>query len=255
MSRRVVVGLVVISLVVVVAQATDFFTVRTSDRMLQKFNTTTLQFSDVGPLGVGFDFGDLAWDNLNQTMYMVQGFAGSGLYTVNTTTGAATLVGSHGFNNMFGLTYDPTTDTLYGSQSTTGTGFYNINKSTGGATFIGNPGIGLDALLYDPHRDQVAGLYAGPGSLWSINRTTGQATQLGGGGFVNNCGMAYDPATDKYWVIDWSGSVYTFDPANGYARTTIASGLGAHDGLVSTLVPEPTALLLALGGLALLRRR
>ncbi len=256
MKYQALIGWAVVSLAVAATQATTFYTVRTSDRMLQRFDSQTLQFTNVATLGVPFDFGDLAWDNQNQTMYMVQGFAGTNLYTVNTATGAATLVGSHGYNNMFGLTYDPTTDRLFGSQSTTGMGFYELNKTTGAATYIGNPGTWLDALMYDPHRDQVVGVYAGPGSLWSVNRTTGQGTELtAGSGFINNCGMAYDPATDKYWTIDWSGVIYTYDPANNYARATILSGLGGHDGFVSTVVPEPTSMiLLALAGL-LVRRR
>jgi len=54
-------------------------------------------------------------------------------------------------------------------------------------------------------------------------------------GFINNCGLGYDPTLDLYWAIDWSGDLYSYDPNNGYTRTLQLSGLTAHDGL--TFVP------------------
>jgi hypothetical protein len=237
-----------------VVEAGTLYTVRTSDRMLRALDTDTLQFTNIGPLGVAFDFGGLAWDSKNSKMYMVQGFAGRNLYTVDLGSGAATLVGTHGFTDMFGLAYDSSTDTLYGGRSTTGRGFYTIDRSNGTASLIGDPQIYLDGLAYDSRRDMVVGGYAGPGDLYSINRSNGSATLLFDGPFFNNCGLAYDPEKDLFWMIDWSGVLYTFDPQNNYARTQIMGGLGAHDGL--EFIPEPSALLLAaFGAAALVRRR
>lgn len=218
--------------------ADDLYTVRTSDDVLRVLDTDTLTFTDIGPLGVPFDFGDLAYDATTGTMYMVQGFAGTNLYTVDLNTGAATFVGTHGFSQMFGLAHDSLNDDMFGSLSTTGTGVYDINRNTGGATLIGNPGLNLDALTYDSTRDMLVGLWAGPGSLHDVDRATGAAPTLSsGGGFVNNCGMAYVPSDDLLYVIDWSGILYQFDPQASYARTTLLTGLGAHDGLA--LVSDP----------------
>ena len=98
------------------------------------------------------------------------------------------------------------------------------------------------------------GAHAGPGDLYDIDRSNGSATLLLDGAWFNNCGLAYDPETDLLWMIDWSGDLYTYDPSNGYARTHVMGGLGSHDGL--EFIPEPgTLLLLALGGLSMIRRR
>jgi hypothetical protein len=133
---------------------------------------------------------------------------------------------------MFGLAYDPTTDRLYSGRSTRGRGFYYLDREDGSATAVGgDPGINLDGLNYDSNRDQLVGGYAGPGDLYSIDRESGSATLLYDGDFFNNAGMAYDPDTDLHWMIDWSGNLYTFDPSKAYMRTTVMTGLGAHDGL------------------------
>lgn len=237
------------------ADAGTLYTVRTNDDVLRALDTKTLAFTDIGPLGdAPFDFGGLAWDSRAEQMYMVTGFADTNFYEVDITTGAAKLVGSHGFTDMFGLAYDPSTDSVYASRSTTGTGFYSVDRETGAATFIGDPRENLDGLAYDSVRDMIVGGLAGPGDLYDIDRGDGSATLLVDGDFFNNCGMAYDPEVDLFWMIDWSGNLYTFDPDAGYSRTLVMSGLGSHDGL--EFIPEPGALaLLALGGLALLRRR
>lgn len=235
-----------------VASADILYTVNPANDTLVRLDTNTLTLTTVGPLGVPFDFGGLAYDG--STMYMVQGFAGQGLYTVDLDTGAATLVGNHGSSDMFGLEYDPSTGKLYGSESTRNSGFYELNRQTGAATLIGDPGISLDGLSYDSRRNILVGGYAGPGDLYSIDRGNGSASLLFDGDFFNNAGMAYIPSLDAHWMVDWSGNLYSFDPNNGYARTLLANLGAAHDGLA--LVPAPGALgLLAVGGLAAARRR
>lgn len=254
--RLKLVGVILVASLFVVAtvDAGTLYTIRTGDDMLRSLDTDTLLFTDIGLIGVPFDFGGLGWDSRNDVMYMVTGFAGRNLYTVDLEDGDATLVGTHGFTDMFGLAYDPTTDTLYSSRSTTGQGFYSLDRSDGSADFIGNPGVNLDGLAYDSTRDMIVGAVAGPGDLYDIDRDDGSATLLFDGPFFNNAGLAYDPDNDLFWMIDWSGDLLTFDPSNGYARTVVMSGLGSHDGM--EWIPEPASLsLLAVGGLLVLRRK
>ena len=239
---------------VVGARAGTLYTIRTSDDELQTFDTIAHTFTNVAHVSAAFDFGDLAYDG--STMYMTQGFKGPGLYKLNLTNGNATLVGSTGSSNMFGLAFDGSGN-LFGGASTGVTGFYSINKNTGAASLIGNPAINLDGLAYLPTTGQMIGAYAGPGSLYSINTATGSPTQLTNGPFFDNCGMTYDPDTKLLWLVDWSGNVMSFDPNNSFARTLVLTGQGAHDGLAGIApAPEPATLTgIGLGVLALLRRR
>ena len=205
------------------------YTIEVDTNLLRGFDTMTHEFTDIGPLGVPFDFGDLAWDG--QMLYMVQGFAGTGFYEIDVGTGAATFIGDHGLDEVFGLAYDPTTDTLYASLSTTDEGFFEIDRATGQAAFIGDPKADLDALSYDSKRDILVGAEAGFGRLFDVNRATGQAILIVERDYFNNCGMTYVASQDLHWMIDWSGSVYSYDPNDGYAQTTVETQLGPHDGL------------------------
>ncbi len=217
--------------------AQDLYTIDVESNQLQILDMTTLNLTDIGELDAPFDFGDLAWDG--KRLFMVQGYAGTGLYEVNIDTGAATLIGEHGYADMFGLEYDPTTDTLYGSRSSTGQGLFTLDRATGEATFVGPTSVGLDTLSYDTKRDLLIGAAGGGGKLYTVDRETGAPTLLQDGEFFNNCGMAYVPDDDEHWLIDQSGSVYRFDPENDYFRTSVLGGLTPHDGL--TFVDSCTA--------------
>ncbi len=220
------------------ANADVFYTVQESNDTLCTIDTSTLVVTQIGPLGVTYNFGDLAYDTSTGTMYMTDGRgtgSPSNLFKVNLLTGAATLIGSMGVIEVFGLTYDPTTDKLFASQSTQAFGFMEVNRTTGATTPIGNPGFGLDGLTYVGSTGDIVGLYAGPGSLHSVDRATGSATLLSaGGGFVNNCGIAWGATSNTIFSIDWSGDLFAFDVAAGYARTTLVNGLGSFDGLAGT---------------------
>ena len=87
----------------VCAHAQTFYTVENDTDTLYTLDVSTLTLTPVGPLGVPYAFGDLAFDPTTATMYMTNGWGGglsvpSSLYTVDLATGAATLVGSMGVN-------------------------------------------------------------------------------------------------------------------------------------------------------------
>lgn len=80
-------------------------------------------------------------------LYGVTGAGGgpSSLYTINTTTGAATLVGATGATHITGLDFDPTSGILYGVADSGFLGtpmLVTIDKSTGAATTVGALGVG-----------------------------------------------------------------------------------------------------------------
>lgn len=238
------------------AQAQFLVAVRESSDVLVSIDPNTLVITPVGPLGTSFNFGGLAYDPFTETLYMIGGRGNNALYTVNITTGAATLVGSHGVTDLLGLEFDTSTGTLYASQFSRGSSIYTLNPTTGAATLLGNPGIGLGGLAYDSARDILVGVNDGNGDLYSINRSTGALTLLFNGPSNNNSGLAYDPLLDRLWNIDWSGNLFYYSPSNGYARTTALTGLGSHDGLAFIGVPEPsTNLLIGLGMVLFAARR
>jgi len=222
---------VVIASLTVIAQAGTLYAVRESGDRLVSIDTDTLVFTDIGPLGITFDFGGLGWDSSTSTLYMIGGRPSQALYTVDTNTGAATLVGSHNVNDLFGLAYDSKNDALYASVFTAGQPLYTLNRSNGSAT----PGPALSqrlgGLAYNSRDDDLIGVHDGAGDLYSIDRNTGRLTLLYDGPYTNDSGLAYDPEKHVLWDIDWNGTLCYFDIANGYQRTDVKTGLGPHDGL------------------------
>jgi hypothetical protein len=193
-------------------------------------DTATGALSVVGPLGVPFDFGDLAFDVSTGTMYMVDGWGQgpgvpSSLYTVDLATGQATLVGSTGSTSVFGLVHHPVLDKLFASQTEAfPNSFLEIDRASGLATAVGDPGLDLDGLTWVGSTGDVVGLSADPGSLHRVDPATGASTLLfPGDGFVDNCGIAWGPSSNLVYAFDWSGDLYSFHPGQGYARTLLHS--------------------------------
>jgi hypothetical protein len=97
-------------------------------------------------------FPGLAYDSITNVLY---GASNNGnLYTINTTNGAVSLVGSLGLgiNNLSDLAFDPTSDTLFfvDEPSTNAvSSLYTVNLLTGAATLVGSTGVSnLDGLAF-----------------------------------------------------------------------------------------------------------
>lgn len=239
------------------ADGSSLYTIENNSSTLYRIDMTTFAVTLVGPLGVGFSYGDLAWNSGTGTLYMVDGRGAKSLYTVNTTTGAATLIGVHNIEDMFGLAYDSATAKLYGASFTGSGQFFQLDTATGAATPIGS-GIGdrIGALAYNSTADQLLALNdcLGCAKLFSVNPATGAGTLLNSTDLdTNNSGMTYDPTLNRYWDLDVNGRLSDFDPANGYNQTQVATielfpGFpGSFDGLAFVgPVPEPTSSVLLL---------
>jgi len=204
------------------------YMVRESDGMLRKYLTGSNLFVDIGLLGVSFDYGELAYDEVAGVMYMLDGAASNALYTVDLNTGAATLVGVHGTPNLYGLAISSAGD-MYATDGVDA-GYYRVDRAVGSVSELGitRPAAGL---TWDTTRDTLVGLNSINGDVAEIDVLTGLNTWLGNSGPIDHCGFAYDSDSDLFWAVDQGGFLYTYDPNNGYARTVVLSNLGAHDGL------------------------
>jgi hypothetical protein len=132
----------------------------TNNAQLGTFDPFTGTSTLVGEFGTGQTaMTGLAYDKTNNIMYGVSGGGrggSSGLYTINLTTGEATLVGLTGYA-LGGLKYGPD-GLLYAVESNhgIGTNLYVIDTATGAGTLVGNTGFtGLSGLTLGPKPEAI----------------------------------------------------------------------------------------------------
>lgn len=184
-------------------------------------------------------------------LFGVQNLAAPQLWSINTTTAAASEIGSLGLalnpgDGAVALEFSPS-GTLY--TATTGGQLYTVNTTTGAATLVGN--IGRPAagdLAFAPNGTLYMSSGAGgsnPNSLILVDPTTGAGTVVGPIGFNDVFGLEFIGNT--LYGLDDSGDLITIDPTTGVgtlAATTSPTVLGLD--LALSPVPEPSSLLLLL---------
>jgi len=138
----------------------------------------------------------------------------STLYNIDPNTGAATEIGSIGFNGVSSLDFSES-GTLYGVGTTAGgvQELITINTTTGAGTAVGPTGVDASDHFQDiafRHADNTLYGYE-DGAIYTFNITTGVATYLGdtGDGFPSGNGLAFSPFDTLYkadyqdlWTID-----------------------------------------------------
>ena len=115
------------------------------------------EFLSVTPSGVITDIGSagagirgMSYDTNHNILY---GVDGQDLYTINATTGAATLIGPTGLSIFrAGIAYDASTNVLYMNIGGGPNSLYTLNTTTGAATLVGAngpvAGFGIDGIAF-----------------------------------------------------------------------------------------------------------
>jgi outer membrane protein assembly factor BamB len=164
----------------------------------------------------------------------------SSIFTVDRTTGLATLVGASGLGDgVSAIRFDPQSGTMYGilGSSCTGARLITIDPATGAGTLIGvlvgagfNGGLpnfcagGSDALAFAPDGTLYAGGYVfGATSLLKVEKSTGAVLEAHPTA-DSLVGLAFDPA-GTLWASHGNSSftfeLHTIDPATGARTSTL----------------------------------
>jgi len=222
---------------------------------------------------VGYDAYTMDFNSLATSLYAIT-IPDLMLGTIDTGTGAFTAVvpvtGLGSGETTTGLSVDPTDETFYVSTAVTTDAnyLYTVDPGTGVATLvaplIGNAG---GELFIDIAIDANGQMYThdiGNDALYIVDKTTAAATQLGPTGYAANYaqGMDFDFETNTLYATLYTGggtgAFVWFDLNTGAANQIVSTTPWnmEMEMAVDTPIPEPASLsLLALGALALLRRR
>ena len=186
--------------------------------------------SPVGPLGVNADSASIGFDIAPQGDALATLSVGGvyGLYTLNLTTGAATLVGAVGAGTLelrdIALPRPPVGAML---ALTTGNTLLRFDAAAPGVTTsqaitglaIGETIVGIDVR---PATGEVigVGLVGTEGRVYRIDPTTGTATQLGSTPFAVTAvaptwAVDFNPTVDRIRFTNSLGDSYRLNPLNG----------------------------------------
>lgn len=179
------------------------------------------------------------------TIYTAES-GGMGLYTVNQTTGATTLVGNASISYY---AFGSTTTGLY-MLDTTGS-LWNINSSTGAATRIGSTLLDIVSGAPLGLSAGSTNLYVAVGSnIWSVNTATAASTFVGTSG-TTQFGALVDVSGNIYGTSIVSPlQIYNFNPTTGISTFTTNYNSGDYSYGLAPVVPEPGSfMLLGLAGL------
>lgn len=147
----------------------------------------------------------------------------SSLYTINSTTGATTLVGATGFNGVGSLAFSPlgTLFAIAGNAAGPVHQLITINTSTGAGTAIGATGITNNITDIAFRSDGVLFAMTGRGDLYTVNTTTGAATLINSaGGVTQGGGLAFNSGNTLF--LSAGSNLQTVNQATG-ARTNVVT--------------------------------
>ncbi|HXF99293.1 MAG TPA: T9SS type A sorting domain-containing protein, partial [Bacteroidota bacterium] len=155
----------------------------------------------------------------------------SALYTINTSTGAATEIGPTGLTDVHGLAVHPTTREIYGVvTSGSFTQLYRLSSGYGDALFVRTIPLGNTRAIAFASDGT---LYAGNniGRLYRINIATGDTTYVGTASGIVYAGLSFNPITGALWAsvrppIVNRDKIYRINTTTGAATEVGSTGGG-----------------------------
>ncbi|WP_153559190.1 tandem-95 repeat protein, partial [Roseimaritima sediminicola] len=167
-------------------------------------------------------------------LFGLKGTGTDGFYSIDTTTGAATLIGPTG-DVVFGLAYDPATDTIYTVRNLGSTRHLAaIDRSTGALTTIG-PGSGdvvnVSGIAFDAANNQVIAFDNLDAEFWGFDVQTGAVTRLSD--TSDFAAYGFTPVGDEFVMSTTQGNLVQIDPftatATPYLTMSEILGIDALD--------------------------
>lgn len=156
----------------------------------------------VGPFAdPPIDMQGLEWVQSSQTLF---GMSDGRLYTINTATGAATLVADTEIPGESSLAFDSLHNVAYMTSSVTDS-LYRLDLETATATLIGplNGPTNPRDMAFVPADDAIYLVCSDTHMLYRVDRLTGQATPLGSMGDVELVGLAWQTRVCPPFIADY----------------------------------------------------
>lgn len=201
--------------------------------------TTGARIATIG--SVGFSVRGLAYDTQNHTLYGSTSGT-SDLITINTATGAGTLVSAFS-QTVQPITYDPTTNNLYGWSTSTNS-LYTLDKTTAAATLVGPSGLttaGAGLAANTAGAIFLAG-NGNNGPLYTIDKSNGSPTNVTtltnapGNQGAQVPALAFDSSGTLFAFSRGKNDLLTIDTTTG-----VITDLGATQPGLNALAFAPTA--------------
>lgn len=156
------------------------------------------------------------------------GRSASSLYTIDATTGAATLIGAIGFDEVVSIDFNPVTGVLYGVANS-GHSLISIDAITGAGTLIAtlSPSFQSPDMSFAADGTLYSWSEASPDNLNTIDLVTGITTEVGPNPLSTyQLGLDVD-SSGTIFVKDGDGGIYSVDPVTG--ATTFIIDIGCCD--------------------------
>lgn len=180
---------------------------------LVRIDPLTGSTTTVGATGVELPHG-AAIDPADGSLYVVGLDSSQGcqsfLYSVDTSTGAASVIGAIGYSYIGALDFDPTSDVLYGAKGgpETAGSLITIDTATGAGTLVAAThrmtGLSFDSggQLYGVDNGSMSGV---PSSLYLMDKSDGSWILIGSMEVSNVLGLVFGVSGSPVESTSWAG--------------------------------------------------